>query len=36
MSEDEFMHNLGMARSKDGEFESFERFLARTEVSKMV
>jgi len=32
MSEDELMESLGMARKKDGEFETFERFLARTEV----
>lgn len=33
-SEDEFMESLGMLRGKDGQFETFERFLARTEVSR--
>lgn len=32
-SEDDFMTQLGMIRQKDGNFESFERFLSRTEVS---
>lgn len=32
-SEDEFMESLGMLREKDGEFETFEKFLSRTEVS---
>ena len=31
-SEDELMESLGMLKGKDGEFESFERFLSRTEV----
>lgn len=31
-SEDALMESLGMLRNKDGEFESFERFLTRTEV----
>jgi len=35
-SEEEFMESLGMLRVKDGEFETFERFLARTEVSHCV
>jgi GLE1-like protein len=30
--EDDFMIQLGMIRQKDGNFESFERFLSRTEV----
>ena len=33
MSETELMESLGMARLKDGEFETFDRFLNRTEVS---
>jgi hypothetical protein len=32
-SEDEFMESLGMLREKNGEFETFEKFLSRTEVS---
>ena len=32
-SEDEFMESLGMLKLKDGSFETFERFLSRTEVS---
>ena len=32
-SEEQLMESLGMLRSKDGQFETFERFLARTEVS---
>ena len=32
-SEDEFMESLGMSRGKDGQYETFERFLTRTEVS---
>lgn len=32
-TEDQVMESLGMLRKKDGEFESFERFLSRTEVS---
>ena len=32
-SEDEVMESLGMLKLKDGEYETFERFLARTEVS---
>ena len=32
-AEDDFMTQLGMIRQKDGNFESFERFLSRTEVS---
>ena len=31
-SNDELMESLGMIRVKDGEFESFEKFLHRTEV----
>ena len=31
-SEDEFMESLGMLREKSGEFETFEKFLSRTEV----
>jgi hypothetical protein len=30
-TEDELMESLGMAKNKNGEFESFERFLHRTE-----
>ncbi|GAX24822.1 hypothetical protein FisN_6Hh409 [Fistulifera solaris] len=30
-SEDEFMESLGMLREKNGEFETFEKFLSRTE-----
>lgn len=30
--EDDFMIQLGMIRQKNGNFESFERFLSRTEV----
>lgn len=30
-TEDELMESLGMAKNKEGEFESFERFLHRTE-----
>ena len=32
-SEEELMTSLGMLRGKDGQFETFERFLSRTEVS---
>lgn len=32
VSEDELMTKLGMQRGKDGSFETFERFMARTEV----
>jgi hypothetical protein len=32
-SEEELMTSLGMSKSKDGEFETFSRFLLRTEVS---
>ena len=32
-SEMELMESLGMAKGKDGEYETFDRFLARTEVS---
>ena len=32
-SEDEVMESLGMLKGKDGSFETFERFLSRTEVS---
>jgi len=32
-SEDEVMESLGMLKLKDGQYETFERFLARTEVS---
>ena len=31
-SNDDLMESLGMIRDKDGEFESFEKFLHRTEV----
>jgi GLE1-like protein len=31
-TEDNLMESLGMLRGKDGQFESFERFLSRTEV----
>jgi hypothetical protein len=31
-SEDELMESLGMQKKEDGTFESFERFLHRTEV----
>jgi hypothetical protein len=31
-SEEELMQSLGMLKGKEGEFETFERFLARTEV----
>jgi hypothetical protein len=31
-SEEELMQSLGMLKGKNGEFETFERFLARTEV----
>ena len=31
-SELELMESLGMSKNKDGEFETFDRFLARTEV----
>ena len=34
-SEDELMKSLGMLQGSDGQFESFERFLNRTEVSKV-
>jgi hypothetical protein len=32
-SEEEFMEGLGMLKGKNGEFETFDRFLTRTEVS---
>lgn len=32
-SEEELMESLGMSRGKDGQHETFERFLTRTEVS---
>jgi hypothetical protein len=32
-SEDELMECLGMSKDKDGQYETFERFLTRTEVS---
>jgi hypothetical protein len=32
-SEDDLMSSLGMLKDKKGEYESFDRFLARTEVS---
>lgn len=32
-SEDELMESLGMIKDKKGEYESFDRFLSRTEVS---
>ena len=31
-SEEELMQSLGMLRGKDGQFETFPRFLSRTEV----
>lgn len=31
-SEEDFMKDLGMTQDKDGKFETFEAFLARTEV----
>jgi hypothetical protein len=31
-SEDSLMESLGMLRDKDGQFETFDRFLHRTEV----
>ena len=31
-SEEELMEGLGMAKDKNGEYETFERFLSRTEV----
>jgi len=31
-SEEEFMESLGMLKGKDGEFETFQQFLHRTEV----
>ena len=31
-TEDDLMESLGMLRGKDGQFETFERFLSRTEV----
>jgi hypothetical protein len=33
-SEEELMESLGMLKGKHGEFETFERFLARTEVRR--
>lgn len=35
-SEDELMESLGMLRGKGGEFESFERFLSRIEVKRVL
>jgi len=32
-SEEELMESLGMEKKSDGNFETFERFLSRTEVS---
>lgn len=32
-SENELMESLGMAKGPDGEYETFDRFLTRTEVS---
>ena len=32
-SQDELMESLGMMKNKDGDFETFERFLSRTEVT---
>jgi hypothetical protein len=32
-TEEQLMESLGMIRNKEGEFETFARFLARTEVS---
>ena len=34
-SEEELMESLGMIKGKDGQYESFERFLGRTEVRMM-
>lgn len=33
LGEEELMESLGMNKDKDGKYESFDRFLARTEVS---
>jgi hypothetical protein len=35
-SEDELMSSLGMIKGKNGEYETFDRFLSRTEVSHLV
>ena len=35
-SEDELMESLGMIKGKDGQFETFQRFLSRTEVSQII
>ena len=35
-SENDLMESLGMTKGKDGEFETFERFLARTEVRALL
>lgn len=32
-SEDELMESLGMSKDKNGQYETFEHFLTRTEVS---
>jgi hypothetical protein len=34
-SEEDLMSSLGMIKDKNGEYESFDRFLSRTEVSKL-
>lgn len=34
-SEDELMESLGMIKGSDGNYETFERFLSRTEVSQL-
>jgi hypothetical protein len=35
-SEDDLMKSLGMLKTKDGEYETFDRFLSRTEVCRRV
>jgi hypothetical protein len=35
-SEEELMQNLGMLKGANGEFETFDRFLARTEVRSRI
>ncbi len=35
-SEQELMESLGMQKDKKGEYETFDRFLARTEVSRNI
>lgn len=34
-SENELMESLGMTKGKDGQYETFDRFLARTEVRRV-